>query len=108
MTHSLRSCCSLHVHLLDVSAIFVFNSFYGAAVNVTALRYMPMWGVEESQAPDGSRVIQYKGSDYQLLSAVADGLNFTFRVLPSQSSAEVRKKEKKKLSCVSSKFKLVF
>lgn len=64
-------------------------------MNVTALRYMPMWGVEESQAPDGSRVIQYKGSDYQLLSAVADGLNFTFRVLPSQSWAEVRKKEKK-------------
>lgn len=63
--------------------------FYGATVNVTALPYMPMWGVVESQAPDGSPVTRYEGSDYQMLAAVADGLNFTIRVLPSKSWVEV-------------------
>ncbi|XP_050712684.1 uncharacterized protein LOC126996356 [Eriocheir sinensis] len=64
-------------------------NFYGAAVNVTALPYMPVWGVVESQAPVDSPVTRYEGSDYQMLAAVADGLNFTIRVLPSKSWAEV-------------------
>lgn len=58
-------------------------------MNVTALHYMPLWGVVESQNPDGSPVTKYEGSDFQLLAAVADGLNFTIRVLPSKSWVEV-------------------
>lgn len=65
------------------------SRFYGAVVNVTPLPFMPFWGEVEVQTPDGTTVTQYEGSDYQMLLAVSAALNFTFRVLPSSSWAEV-------------------
>lgn len=59
---------------------------------------MPFWGEVQSQAPDGSSLTSFEGSDYQLLVAVAAVLNFTFRVLPSTSWAEVGLEEVK-FSC---------
>ena len=63
-------------------------SFHGAAVNVTAEPYIPYWGEEEMQAPDGSKTIVYRGSDYRLVEAVASVLNFTVRVLPTSEWTE--------------------
>ncbi|XP_063886432.1 uncharacterized protein LOC135114462 isoform X2 [Scylla paramamosain] len=77
----------LHRNTLPFSEKFA--NFYGAQVDVTALPFMPYWGNEDIRTPNGTSVIKYEGSDYQLLLAVAAALNFTFRVLPSSSWAEV-------------------
>ncbi|KAK8397753.1 hypothetical protein O3P69_004504 [Scylla paramamosain] len=77
----------LHQNTLPFSEKFA--NFYGAQVNVTALPFMPYWGNEDIRTPNGTSVIKYEGSDYQLLLAVAAALNFTFRVLPSRSWTEI-------------------
>ena len=80
--------------LLYYCLLFAWNninyySLYGSEVNVTALPFMPFWGEVKGQAPDGTTVTRYEGSDYQMLMAVASALNFTIRVLHSTSWAQV-------------------
>ncbi|XP_063886436.1 ionotropic receptor 93a-like [Scylla paramamosain] len=75
-------------HPVDIFSAKRFSKFYGAVLNVTPLPFMPFWGEVEVQTPDGTSVTKYEGSDYQMLLAVASALNFTFRVLPSNSWAE--------------------
>lgn len=55
-------------------------------MNVTALPFAPFW--EEQEGPNNTTI--YSGTDYNTLAAVAAALNFTFRVLPTSSWAEVR------------------
>lgn len=54
-------------------------------MNVTALPYTPFW--EEEKGPNNTTL--YSGMDYYTLTAIASALNFTFRVLPTSSWAEV-------------------
>ena len=76
-----------HEHFL-IQCIFRY-SFHGALVQVTARPYMPYWDEKEMRVHDGSRTIEYHGSDYRLLETVATALNFTVQVLPTSSWAEV-------------------
>ncbi|KAK8397747.1 hypothetical protein O3P69_004498 [Scylla paramamosain] len=66
-----------------------FQNFYGGKVNVTSGPYMPYWDEEEVLAADGSKTILYRGSDYLMVDAIASALNFTIRVLPTSSWAEL-------------------
>ena len=59
-------------------------------INVTTMPFMPYWDEVKMQTSDGTSVSRYEGSDFQHLMFVAAALNFTFRVLPSDSWAEVR------------------
>ncbi|KAK8397754.1 hypothetical protein O3P69_004505 [Scylla paramamosain] len=90
----------LHQNTLPFSEKFA--NFYGAQVNVTALPFMPYWGNEDIRTPNGTSVIKYEGSDYQLLLAVAAALNFTIRVLPSRSWAEVTSQVEERVSFIAS------
>ncbi|XP_063886435.1 ionotropic receptor 21a-like [Scylla paramamosain] len=90
----------LHQNTLPFSEKFA--NFYGAQVNVTALPFMPYWGNEDIRTPNGTSVIKYEGSDYQLLLAVAAALNFTFRVLPSRSWTEVTSQVEERVSFIAS------
>ncbi|MPC89779.1 hypothetical protein E2C01_084739 [Portunus trituberculatus] len=74
---------------------FFTDKFYNAVVNVTAKPFMPYWGEKMEQHHDGSRTTIYYGSDYQLLAVVASAMNFTVRVMPTISWAEVSREEKK-------------
>ncbi|KAK8397752.1 hypothetical protein O3P69_004503 [Scylla paramamosain] len=80
-------------HILPFSE--KFEKFHGATVNVTGFTFMPFWGEEETKTSNGTSVIRYEGSDYKMLTAVAEALNFTIRVLPSKSWAEVNYMERK-------------
>ncbi|KAK4327277.1 hypothetical protein Pmani_002218 [Petrolisthes manimaculis] len=60
-------------------------SFHGERINVTALPYEPFW----MSANEGNAT-KYSGIDYNQLVTLADALNFTFHVLPSNNWAEVR------------------
>ncbi|MPC18179.1 hypothetical protein E2C01_011055 [Portunus trituberculatus] len=62
-----------------------FSNFHGAQVNVSAAPFPPFW--DELKGPDNTR--QYRGAGYSLLSTIAAALNFTFRVMPTSSWAEV-------------------
>ncbi|XP_045111732.1 glutamate receptor 2-like [Portunus trituberculatus] len=84
-----------------------FENFYGAQVNVTALPFMPYWGNEYIRTPNGTSVIKYEGSDYHLLLAVARALNFTFRVLPSSSWAEVTSLVEERVSFIASVYHIL-
>ena len=55
-------------------------------MNVTALPYVPFW--EEREGPNNTTL--YSGTDYYALQAIAASLNFTVRMLPTFSWAEVR------------------
>lgn len=55
-------------------------------MNVTALPFSPFW--EEREGPDNTTL--YSGTDYYTLLAIAAALNFTVRVVPTSSWAEVR------------------
>ncbi|KAG7163538.1 Ionotropic receptor 93a-like 9 [Homarus americanus] len=71
-----------------------FSNFYGAEVNVTALRFPPYW--DELEGPDGIK--QYSGTDYFLLKSIADSLNFTINVVPTTSWAEVTQRVEERVS----------
>ncbi|XP_042860396.1 ionotropic receptor 21a-like [Penaeus japonicus] len=64
-----------------------FSNFYGAVVNVTALPFPPYWSVLEE--PSASSSGRYSGTDFLLLEATAKALNFTFRVVPTETWTEV-------------------
>ncbi|XP_069999969.1 ionotropic receptor 21a isoform X2 [Penaeus vannamei] len=64
-----------------------FWNFYGATVNVTALPFPPYWSVLEE--PSASSPGRYSGTDFLLLEATAEALNFTFRVVPTETWTEV-------------------
>ncbi|XP_063607595.1 ionotropic receptor 21a-like, partial [Penaeus indicus] len=64
-----------------------FSNFYGAIVNVTALPFPPYWSVLEE--PSASSPGRYSGTDFLLLEATAEALNFTFRVVPTETWTEV-------------------
>ncbi|XP_071527028.1 ionotropic receptor 93a-like [Panulirus ornatus] len=59
-----------------------FLNFYGAQVNVTVLPWPPYWDEEDEEAPDGTVVRRYSGSDYLTLQAIAEALNFIIYVVP--------------------------
>ncbi|KAK4325372.1 hypothetical protein Pmani_004051 [Petrolisthes manimaculis] len=61
-------------------------SFHGGRINVTALPYEPYW---ISANEDNNT--KYSGIDYNQLVTLADALNFTFHVLPSNNWAEDHK-----------------
>lgn len=61
-------------------------SFHGARVNVTALPYAPFW--DEREGPNNTTV--YVGTDYNTVMTIGESLNFTIRVVPTSSWAEVR------------------
>lgn len=54
------------------------------------MTFMPFWNEINMMTTNGTSVTKYEGSDYQLLLTVAAALNFTVRVLPSNSWEEVR------------------
>lgn len=60
------------------------------ALGFTALPYPPYWSEERKQAADGSVSAEYSGTDYQLLSAIAQALNFKPKILPAKDWGEVR------------------
>ncbi|XP_045111728.1 uncharacterized protein LOC123504887 [Portunus trituberculatus] len=62
-----------------------FSNFYGARLNVTALPYGPYW----EERHESNNATYYSGTDYLTLAAIASSLNFTVRVLPTSSWAEV-------------------
>lgn len=57
-------------------------------MNVTAKDYKPYWFELKEEAADGSKKLS--GMDYLLLETVAKALNFTIKVTPIASWAEVR------------------
>ncbi|XP_050713412.1 uncharacterized protein LOC126996696 [Eriocheir sinensis] len=88
----------LRSDLLPFSEKFV--NFHGADVLVTPQPFMPFWGGEQRQAPDGSLLSTLEGSDYQLLVAVAEALNFTIRILPSVSWGDAIQKVEERASFI--------
>ncbi|XP_045111733.1 uncharacterized protein LOC123504892 [Portunus trituberculatus] len=77
-----------------------FENFHGATVNVTGFSFMPFWGEEETKTSNGTSVIRYEGSDYRMLTIVAAALNFTIRVLPSKTWAEVTQRVEERVSFI--------
>ncbi|XP_071527024.1 ionotropic receptor 93a-like [Panulirus ornatus] len=77
-----------------------FSNFYGATVNVTALPFPPYWS--KLEAPGNTT--QYSGTDYYLLEAIADALNFTIYVVPTVTWAEVAQRVEEKVSFMATVF----
>ncbi|XP_053655872.1 ionotropic receptor 93a-like [Cherax quadricarinatus] len=80
----------------DILAFFPskFSNFYGATVNVTALPFAPFWDAVEGPGD----TILYTGSDYFLLMAIAEALNFTVYVVPTSSWAEVTERVEERVA----------
>ncbi|XP_037800843.1 uncharacterized protein LOC119595769 [Penaeus monodon] len=66
-----------------------FLNFYGATVNVTALPFPPYWDTVEESAPDGTTTKRFTGTDYLMLEAIAEALNFSIQVLSTANWDEV-------------------
>lgn len=66
-------------------------SFYGATVNVTALPFPPYWDTVEESAPAGTTTKRFTGTDYLMLEAIAEALNFSIQVLSTANWDEVRR-----------------
>ena len=64
-------------------------SFYGSKVNITALPFPPYWNAAEKTTNNGESMIEYSGTDYQMIHAISQALNFTINVLPSADWDEV-------------------
>ncbi|XP_063886360.1 ionotropic receptor 21a-like [Scylla paramamosain] len=92
-------------HILPFSE--KFEKFHGATVNVTGFTFMPFWGEEETKTSNGTSVIRYEGSDYKMLTAVAEALNFTIRVLPSKSWAEVTRQVEERVSFMAAVYYII-
>ncbi|KAK8392744.1 hypothetical protein O3P69_014879 [Scylla paramamosain] len=61
----------------------------GAEVNVAARPYMPYWGETRKVDASGVPVTRYLGPDFQMLKAVSTALNFSFRIMATESWTEV-------------------
>ncbi|XP_071526957.1 ionotropic receptor 21a-like [Panulirus ornatus] len=86
------------IALLTGTSLFPdkFQSFHGATVNVTTQPWPPYWVEEEEEAPDGTTVKKYSGSDYLILKTISEALNFTPSVIPTSSWGEaVRRVEER-------------
>lgn len=59
-------------------------------MNVSVLPYAPYWEETEERTADGHIVKTYSGTDYQLLFAISQSLNFKINVVPSQTWDDVR------------------
>ncbi|XP_071533857.1 ionotropic receptor 21a-like [Panulirus ornatus] len=81
-----------------------FLNFYGATVNVTALPYAPHWMESVEQAADGTHRKRYSGTDFLLLTTVADTLNFTYNVLHSESWDAVVKRVEERVSFMAAQY----
>lgn len=57
---------------------------------MSVLQYPPYWEETEERTADGRTVKTYSGTDYQLLFAMSQSLNFKINVLPSQTWDDVR------------------
>ncbi|XP_076046185.1 glutamate receptor ionotropic, delta-1-like [Oratosquilla oratoria] len=67
-----------------------FESFHGAAVNITARPFEPYWMDEVVEGEE--RKLKNLGSDYMLVQTVAQSLNFSLKIIPSKSWKEVIEK----------------
>ncbi|ROT65113.1 Variant Ionotropic Glutamate Receptor, partial [Penaeus vannamei] len=65
--------------------------FHGASVNVTALPFAPYWSVEEAEGAAGGAppLSSYSGTDFLMLTTIAETLNFSVNVLPTKDWGEV-------------------
>ncbi|KAG0722393.1 Glutamate receptor 1 [Chionoecetes opilio] len=71
-----------------------FYSFHGGSVNITALNFMPDWGgkgvtTTTTTTTTANITTVFKGSNAQLLSAMAHKLNFSLTLLPSATWDDV-------------------
>ncbi|XP_063871144.1 uncharacterized protein LOC135106256 isoform X3 [Scylla paramamosain] len=79
-----------------------YSNFYGRDVNVTALPFPPYW--DERESPRG----RYHGTDYLMITAIAQALNFTVRVLPSANWGDVTARVEERVSFVATVIYAVF
>ncbi|XP_042892352.1 uncharacterized protein LOC122266619 [Penaeus japonicus] len=79
-------------------------TFYGSRVNVTALPYTPHWVEEVVVKADGTSSKIYGGTDYFLLSTIAEALNFSIHVLETKSWDEVATRVEERVSFMASVF----
>jgi hypothetical protein len=54
-------------------------------VNVTALPYPPYW----DSATDSGGGVHHSGADYEMINAIAQALNFSYRIMPTENWDEV-------------------
>lgn len=65
-------------------------SFHGARVNLTALPWPPNWEEETlTGSPGGAQVTRYSGTDYFAMETLADILNFSINLIPTNDFVEV-------------------
>ncbi|XP_063871143.1 uncharacterized protein LOC135106256 isoform X2 [Scylla paramamosain] len=92
----------MNTMLMNVEHTPSFLSFYGRDVNVTALPFPPYW--DERESPRG----RYHGTDYLMITAIAQALNFTVRVLPSANWGDVTARVEERVSFVATVIYAVF
>ncbi|XP_037781037.1 uncharacterized protein LOC119577510 [Penaeus monodon] len=69
------------------------RSFHGARVNLTALPWPPNWEEETlTGSPGGAQVTRYSGTDYFAMETLADILNFSINLIPTNDFVEVTNK----------------
>ncbi|XP_069982931.1 ionotropic receptor 21a-like [Penaeus vannamei] len=81
-----------------------FTNFYGSRVNVTALPYTPHWVEDVVVNADGTSTKIYGGTDYFLLSTIAEALNFSIHVLETSSWDEVATRVEERVSFMATVF----
>ncbi|XP_037782039.1 uncharacterized protein LOC119578542 [Penaeus monodon] len=81
-----------------------FTNFYGSGVNVTALPYTPHWVEDVVVNADGTSTKIYGGTDYFLLSTIAEALNFSIHVLETSSWDEVATRVEERVSFMATVF----
>ncbi|XP_047473672.1 ionotropic receptor 21a-like isoform X2 [Penaeus chinensis] len=81
-----------------------FTNFYGSRVNVTALPYTPHWVEDVAVNADGTSTKIYGGTDYFLLSTIAEALNFSIHVLETSSWDEVATRVEERVSFMATVF----
>ncbi|XP_071547698.1 ionotropic receptor 93a-like [Panulirus ornatus] len=84
-----------------------FANFHGATVNITALPFAPYWIQIKEEAPNGSIVERLTGTDYLMLRAIANTLNFTTYNIPTNSWDEVALRVEERLSFISPVFHMM-
>ncbi|XP_071526951.1 ionotropic receptor 93a-like [Panulirus ornatus] len=72
------------IHLLKGLTLFSekYYNFHGATVNVAILPWPPYWDEVMEKAPNGTLIKKYSGSDYLVLKAISEVLNFVIATLP--------------------------
>ncbi|XP_047480146.1 uncharacterized protein LOC125032806 [Penaeus chinensis] len=68
-----------------------YSNFHGAAVNMTALPWIPIWKETQTATEDGRNATVYSGTDYSALKTVAETLNFTISKVRARNFMEVEK-----------------